>query len=95
MTDRWVEPGGGSVTEGAGRVKADSNGQLSISNAQQSDSGNYTCVASNLAGDMRRNVMVVVSGVCDLNISLVVQGLWLLYSYFEPVLVLLQSINQQ
>ena len=40
-------------------------GLLQINGAQPSDSGNYTCVVQNMAGEQRRAVWVIVSGASN------------------------------
>ena len=44
-----------------GRVKA-VNGTLTLSNAQETDTGHYSCEVSNMAGSKERKVWLVVSG---------------------------------
>ncbi len=57
---RWEHSWGGPIPE-TGRINA-ADGILSISNSQADDSGNYTCVVSNMAGEKHKNIWVVVSG---------------------------------
>jgi len=44
------------------RVRVTTNNVLSISNLQESDSGSYTCLASNMAANHNKSVQLVVSG---------------------------------
>jgi hypothetical protein len=57
---RW-EDHRGTVILADGHIKAE-NGLLTITSAREEDSGNYTCVVSNTAGEQRKNVWIVVSG---------------------------------
>ena len=57
---RW-EDHRGAVIPNEGHIKAD-DGLLTLTNARQADSGNYTCVVSNTAGVRRKNIWIVVSG---------------------------------
>ena len=57
---RWEDPFGQPLPE-EGRVKVTTE-TLSILNAQETDSGNYTCLAENIAGVKRASVSVIVSG---------------------------------
>ena len=60
-TCRWLDPLDVEVGE-VGRVKADDETRLIITNAQPEDTGNYSCVATNMAGSKKAQVWVVVSG---------------------------------
>jgi len=53
---------------GQGRVRAD-DGLLTVGNADELDTGNYTCSASNLAGTTSHNVWIVVSGMALLTVT--------------------------
>jgi len=57
---RW-EDHRGAVIPTDGHIKADS-GLLTLTNARQEDSGNYTCIVSNTAGTVKKNIWIVVSG---------------------------------
>ena len=57
---RWEDPAGAEIPND-GRIKAVDH-RLIVSNAQESDSGNYSCVAENMAGRQVGKVWLVVSG---------------------------------
>lgn len=72
MTDRWQGPGGTDVGDAAGngvgessrgaRIAMQDGGVLIIPSADESDSGNYTCIVENVAGRRTRSVWIAVSG---------------------------------
>ena len=45
-----------------GRVRADEETRLFVTNAQPEDTGNYSCVATNMAANKKAHVWIVVSG---------------------------------
>ena len=48
-----------------GRVRADEETRLFVTNAQPEDTGNYSCVATNMAANKKAHVWIVVSGECS------------------------------
>lgn len=44
-----------------GRIHVEGH-NLVFENSQQIDSGNYTCIANNTAGEKRQSVWIIVSG---------------------------------
>ncbi|XP_064621209.1 inactive tyrosine-protein kinase 7-like isoform X2 [Lineus longissimus] len=56
---RWEDPLGVTIP-GQGRIVVEDT-KLKVTSAQSSDSGNYTCVASNLSGEKNGVVWIVVS----------------------------------
>ena len=65
--NRWLNPSGVEVEQD--RTKQQPEGILSLTNMQEANVGNYTCVAENIAGRSTKSVWIVVSGKCWTNIS--------------------------
>ena len=57
---RWEDPNSQVVLD-TGRVRMEA-GKLYLTNAQPTDSGNYTCMAQNMAGTKNSILWIVVSG---------------------------------
>ena len=59
FVDGWIR----SDTEvgEVGRVRADEETRLFMTNAQPEDTGNYSCVATNMAANKKAHVWIVVS----------------------------------
>ncbi len=60
MSCRWEDPYGQMIPD-SGRLKVIDR-KFIISNAQPSDSGNYSCVGENMAGTKKAKLWIVVSG---------------------------------
>ena len=60
---RWLDPFDTEVGE-VGRVRADGQTRFFLTNSQPGDTGNYSCVATNMAGNEKAQLWVVVSGEC-------------------------------
>ncbi|XP_013386585.1 inactive tyrosine-protein kinase 7 isoform X2 [Lingula anatina] len=58
-TVRWLNPSNTYITN-SGRVRIEDT-SLVITYTEKEDTGNYTCVASNMAGNRTRKVQIVVS----------------------------------
>lgn len=61
LINRWINPYNVEVMETDHRIKA-VDGILSLINVEDTDSGNYTCQASNIAATQIRSISIVVSG---------------------------------
>jgi len=60
---RWRGPGG-AVISARGRVKVVDDCHLVINAVDKSDSGNYTCLVSNVAATKAVSVALTVAGAC-------------------------------
>lgn len=77
---RWSDPNDQVLVE-TGRIKS-VDSKLYMTNVQPSDSGNYSCTASNMAGTKTASVWVVVSGKPKAIENLTISFNWLyLFQY--------------
>ncbi|KAL3284491.1 hypothetical protein HHI36_018652 [Cryptolaemus montrouzieri] len=58
----WLKPGGHTVSD-AGEIKVDDDNRLIIPTVKLEHSGNYTCVAENIAGKTEKFVELIVTTI--------------------------------
>lgn len=97
ISSRWQGPGGSDIADAAiagepsrgTHAVVQDGGVLTLTAADESDAGNYTCVVENVAGRRTRSLWIVVSGQCgDLAFySIVHSRVGSIYRYTDPALV--------